>query len=93
MNAPDTAETSYLRELAADIAAHGGLQGKAMAEAVAAAHRRRQSFIAEMAQEETKRARMARAALTASIWAEIHAKAAPERAVTCCAWIDSRGGQ
>ena len=84
---------AYLRELAADIAAHGGLNGTTMAEAVAAAHERRQAFAAEMAQGETERARMALAALAASVWAEIHANAAAERAVTRCAWIDSQGAR
>ena len=84
---------AYLRELAADIAAHGGLNGTTMADAVAAAHDRRQAFAAEMAQGETKRARMAMAALTASVWAEIHAGAATDRAVNRCAFIDSQGAR
>lgn len=83
-------ELAYLRELAADIAAHGGLNGATMAEAVQAAHGRRQEFAAEMAIGQTKRARMARETLAASIWAEIHAAHAPGRAITRCGYIDGR---
>lgn len=86
------AELDYLRELAADIAAHGGLDGKTMQQAVTEAHWRRQAFIAEMAQCETKRARMAREALAASIWAEIHATHPAALAVRRCDWI-AGGGQ
>lgn len=87
----EAAELAYLRELAADIAAHGGLSGATMAEAIAAAHDRRQVFTAEMAQGETTRARMAHAALAASIWAEIHANHAP--GVARREWIDSGAGR
>lgn len=80
-------ELAYLRELAADIANHGGLNGATMAEAVAAAHSRRQAFAAEMALGDSRRARMAREMLALSIWAEIHVACAAGRAVARCNYI------
>lgn len=82
-------ELAYLRELAADIANHGGLNGATMADAVAAAHSRRQAFSAEMALGDSRRVRMARTALASSIWAEVHSAAAPAHAIQRCDWIAS----
>lgn len=53
INDPDV--QAYLRELAADIAAHGGLHGKTMEQAIVEAHRRRQLFAVEMIEGATIR--------------------------------------
>lgn len=80
----DAETIAYLRELAVDIANHGGLNGATMAEAIQAAHDRRQAFVAEMAQCETKRARMAREALAAAIWTDVHTVQPTRRAIARC---------
>lgn len=72
-------ELTYLDELAADIAANGGLDGLSLEDALAAAHGRRQAFAMEMATCATKRAKMARAALLASVWHGAQVVAAKER--------------
>ena len=70
---------AYLDELAADIAANGGLDGVSVTDAVKAAHQRRQAFAMEMAQGDTKRAQMARKALQTSVWMDCKVRAAKER--------------
>ena len=80
-------EADYIRELAADIKANGGLNGLSLSDAIIQAHNRRQAFIAEMAQQETKRSRMAYEALTASIFVEVHASHAVDRALMRCAYL------
>ncbi len=85
INAPDV--QAYLRELAADIAAHGGLDGKTMEQAVAEAHQRRQVFALEMIDGRTERAQMARKAMATSILISATKRAARERLMTDCEWI------
>lgn len=72
-------EEAYLNELAADIAANGGLAGMTIEEALEAAHTRRQAFALEMAACATKRAQMARKALQATVWHGAQVVAAKER--------------
>lgn len=72
-------EEAYLNQLAADIAADGGLKGQSVGEAITAAHQRRQAFAMEMANGHTKRSKMARKALQVSVWMECNARAAKER--------------
>ncbi|MES2877495.1 MAG: hypothetical protein V4713_03665 [Pseudomonadota bacterium] len=74
-------DITYLNELAADIAAHGGFNGMPVEEAVEAAHERRQAFAMELAQAATKRTQMARRALNTSIWITCQVIAAKERLV------------
>jgi hypothetical protein len=50
----DPACQAYLRELAADIAAHGGIEGRDMAQVIKEAHDRRQAFLAEMWEGQTE---------------------------------------
>jgi hypothetical protein len=52
----------YMRELVAEIVANGNPDGDLKTE-LAAAHKRRQTFIAEMVAGETMRAKLARTAL------------------------------
>ena len=72
MQQPDV--IAYLNELAADIAKHGGLEGKTMEQAIKEAHARRQAFAEEMAMCETRRAKMARKAIMASVFVEVNAQ-------------------
>ncbi|CAN7650103.1 hypothetical protein LJR129_005075 [Acidovorax sp. LjRoot129] len=72
-------EVAYLNELAADIAANGGLDGRNFEAALAAAHARRQAFALELATRATKRAQMARKALQATVWHGAQVLAANER--------------
>lgn len=80
---------AYLSELAADIAAHGGLDGKTMEQAVQEAHDRRQLFAAEMAAGETRRAKMARTALCTSVWIDVTVQHSKEKMVRACEWIEA----
>lgn len=80
---------SYLNELAADIAAHGGLEGKTMEQAVQEAHSRRQLFAAEMAAGETRRAKMARSALCTSVWIDVTVQHSKEKMVIAGEWIEA----
>lgn len=61
-------EESYLNELAAEIAANGGVGDMTLVDAIKAAHTRRQAFAQEMVAGQSKRALMARKALQASVW-------------------------
>lgn len=62
----------YFRELATDIAAHGGLQpGQSIEEALSEAHARRQAFALEMAEGATDRAKKVRRVLAAQIYGGI----------------------
>lgn len=72
MQQPDV--IAYLKELAEDIANNGGLEGKTMEQAVKEAHARRQAFAEEMAICETRRAKMARKAIMASVFIEVNAQ-------------------
>lgn len=72
-------EEAYLNELAADIAANGGLADMSIEKAMEAAHARRQAFALEMAAGATKRAQMARRALQATVWHGAQVVAAKER--------------
>lgn len=71
--------TSYLDELAADIAQNGGLEGVSIEEAVAAAHARRQAFASEMHTGSTLRSKMARKVLNTSVWNSIQRQIAEQR--------------
>lgn len=72
MQKPDV--IAYLEELSADIAKNGGLEGKTMEQAVKDAHARRQAFAEEIAICETRRAKMARKAIMASVFIEVNAQ-------------------
>ncbi len=72
-------EEAYLNQLSAEIAAVGGLNGLSVIDAMTAAHQRRQAFAMEMATGSTKRSKMARKALQASVWMECNRRAAQER--------------
>ena len=78
---------AYLKELAADIAAHGGLEGKTMEQAVKEAHRRREAFAAEMIEGATVRAKMARKAICTSILIEATNRLVRERLMMDCEWV------
>lgn len=80
---------AYLSELAADIAAHGGLDGKTMEQAVQEAHDRRHSFAEEMAAGTTQRTKMARKALCTSAWIDATVRRSKERLVMDCEWIEA----
>lgn len=80
-------QLSYLKELALDIAKHGGLEGKDMAIAVKEAHARRQQFALEMMELKTIRAKMARKALQAQIWAEINIQSAKDTVIKHCEYL------
>jgi len=80
---------AYLNELAADIAAHGGLEGKTMEQAVQEAHNRRQLFAAEMVSGETRRAKMARKAICTSVWIDVTVQHSKEKMVQACEWIEA----
>lgn len=58
---------AYLDELAADLAANGGMTGRPLDEAIKATHEHRQAFALERREGESKRAKMARKALQSSI--------------------------
>lgn len=75
---------AYLDELAADIAEHGGLQGKTLMQAMQEAKARRQAFALEMAKGSTKRAKMARMAICASVWIGANTQKAIDRAIYQC---------
>lgn len=63
---------TYLNELAADIAAHGGpKEGQSILEAAHDAHRRRLTFAMEMAEAKTDRAQMVRHVLAAKVYADV----------------------
>ena len=83
----DPGVQAYLTEMAADIAAHGGLDGKTMEQAVAEAHRRRQAFAVEMIEGTTIRAKMARKALSTSILITATNRVALERFMMDCEWV------
>jgi len=85
INDPDV--QAYLRELAADIAAHGGLEGKTMDQAITEAHQRRRMFAIEMIEGKTDRAKMARKAISTSILIQATNRIARERLMTDCEWI------
>lgn len=80
---------AYLSELAADIAAHGGLNGKTIEQAVTEAHRRRQMFAIEMIEGKTDRAKMARKAISTSILIHATNRIARERLMMDCEWIEA----
>ena len=85
-----TTDMSYFKELAAEIAAHGGVDldnPEAVKEAVKAAHERRQAFIQEMLDNRTERAQMARNVLTAQVYAGAIARGTAERALDHCEQI------
>lgn len=67
----DPRALAYLRELAADIAAHGGFQDQPLDQVLQAAHTRRQGFAQEILHGRTPRAQMARESLSTSIWIQI----------------------
>jgi hypothetical protein len=73
----DPACQAYLRELAADIAAHGGIEGRDMAQVIKEAHDRRQAFLAEMWEGQTERAKLAKAELCSVIYNRIRASNGP----------------
>ena len=77
-------ELSYFRELAADIAANGGLNGKPIKEAIKEAHIRRQAFAQEMIDNRTERAQMARKALCAHVYGVAVLKGSHDRAIEHC---------
>lgn len=85
-NLPELPEavTSYLNELAADIAAHGGFQDRDPTEVIKEAHERRQAFIREMLEGTTDRSKMAREILMTEIWISGVAEGARERALRGC---------
>jgi hypothetical protein len=72
-------EMSYLDELAADIAANGGLAGVPLEQALAAAHARRQAFVQEIIECTTKRSQMARKVLQTTVWHAAQTIAAKQR--------------
>lgn len=83
-------EETYLKELAADIIANGGLNGKTMMEVVKEAHKRRQAFALEMASQETHRASMVKEVLSTQIWLDINREAANEEVIRKCEIIYDR---
>ena len=85
----DTDVQAYLRELTADIAAHGGLDCKAMEQAVTEAHQRRRMFALEMVEGKTDRSKMARKAISTSILIEATNRVARERLMMDCEWIEA----
>ncbi len=62
-------EMAYLDQLAADIAARGGLLGGDLFEAAAQAHERRMTFAAEILNQNTRRAKCAKVAIRDRVWA------------------------
>ena len=78
---------AYLSELAADIAEHGGLEGKTMEQAIHDAHQRRRLFAMEMIEGKTVRAKMARKAMGTSILITATSRIARERLMMDCEWI------
>lgn len=67
-------ERTFLDELAAHIAAEGGLSGRTMNEALVQAHAARQAFAREIREGQTTRAKMARRAIAHSVYAGIHVR-------------------
>lgn len=78
---------AYLDELAADIAAHGGFGDDSPMEAMQKAHDRRREFAVEMVNGSTDRARMARIALCASVYANLVVRDVTEGAIEQCGYI------
>jgi hypothetical protein len=69
--------TTYLRELAADIVANGGLdESQSIEQAMAEAHARRQAFAQEMVNGVTDRAKKVRAVLSAHVYGQAIARGA-----------------
>lgn len=75
---------AYLDELAADIAANGGLEGKSIEVEIAAAHQRRSRFHDEILHGRTLRAQMILRLLCARVYADLVAKATADRAIEQC---------
>jgi hypothetical protein len=73
------ADVAYLNELAADIAAHGGLGAQTIAEAMAQAHKRRQAFIREMLDQSSQRSRDVAKVLCTKVYSDLASKALMER--------------
>lgn len=71
---------AYLKELAADIAATGGVEkGQSIEQAMTEAHARRQAFAQEMAEGRTDRAIKARRVLSAQIYGDALVNSTIER--------------
>ncbi len=75
---------AYLDEIAADIAANGGLEGKSIEVEIAAAHQRRARFHEEIRDGRTLRAQMILRLLCARVYADLVAKATADRAIEQC---------
>lgn len=86
MQRPDV--LAYLNELAADIVANGGIEVTTIENALQIAHDNRQLFAAEMAVGETRRAKMARAAIGTSVWIAFNADDSKRRMVRACELIE-----
>ena len=75
---------AYLDEIASDIAANGGLEGKSIEVEIAAAHQRRARFHEEIRDGRTLRAQMILRLLCARVYADLVAKATADRAIEQC---------
>lgn len=75
---------AYLDELAADIAAHGGFNGRSVIEVVAEAHARRMDFIDEIRAGRTARAQMAGRVLLSRVYADLVARSCAAKALAAC---------
>jgi len=80
---------AYLNELAADIAEHGGFGDMTIEQAMKEAHKRRQAFAQEMADQKTARSKMAAEALAAAVWIRLSSEGAIKRMERNCIWITS----
>lgn len=80
----DAKALTYLNELAADIAAHGGFQDREPLTVIAEAHARRQAFLTEMHENRTERVAMAREILLATVYGGLVARGAAARAIERC---------
>jgi hypothetical protein len=69
----------YLNELAADIAARGGLGSQTIEEAMAQAHKRRQAFIREMLEQSSQRSRDVAKVLCTKVYSDLASRALMDR--------------
>lgn len=83
----NAAETTYFKELALDIAKHGGFGERPLVELVQEAHERRMKFAQEMLEGRSERAKMAHKVLAATVYGESVAQAAAETAIEHCGHI------
>ena len=82
MSTPATlppAMARYLDELAAQIVAEGGFNGRTPEQAMREAHEKRQAFAAEMASQTTERAKMAARVMCAQVYGQCVARGAMDK--------------